>query len=88
MKKYIIKKHCEATERCTVALGRVQDYYYGNSDRFLSRDFLPSEETTRICGYDSEVAAQERMKAIQKSAELEQSSGYWAITTEIISVEV
>lgn len=88
MIKYLVKKHCEATERCTVALGRVQDYYYGDTSRFLSRDFLPSEEATRIYGYASEDAALERANGMTKAAEMEQSSGYWIITVEVVSVEV
>lgn len=87
MKKYLIKKHCEATERCTVALSRIQDYYYGIVGNFLSRDFIPAEETIRALGYDSQIDAEERLEAMRKHIPME-SSGYWNITVEIIEVEV
>ena len=87
MKKYLIKKHCEATERCTIALDRVQDYYYGILGNFLSRDFLPSEEVIQSCGYDSKTDAEERLEVMKQNSSME-SSGYWNITVEIIEVEV
>lgn len=88
MKKYIIKKHCEATERCTVALNRIQDYYYGNLANYLSRDFTPDDETVRVYGYASKEDAQNRLEEILNSAKMEETSGYWIITAEIVDQEV
>lgn len=87
MRKFLVKKHCEATERCTIALDRNQDYYYGNIGSFLSRDFLPSEEKIRAFGYDSRADVEERLEAMKQHIPME-SSGYWDITVEIIEVEV
>lgn len=88
MKKYIIKKHCEATERCTVASGRVQDYYFGTTDRYLSRDFVPTEEVIRAYGFDSKDAAEEKVAYMNKSVDLEKSTGYWEIQVETVEFEV
>lgn len=88
MKKYIIKKHCEATERCTVALGRVQDYYFGTTDRYLSRDFVPTEEVIRAYGFDSKDAADEKVAYMNKSIDLEKSTGYWEIQVDTVEFEV
>lgn len=87
MVKYLIKKHCVATERCTISQNRDQDYYFGNTSRFLSRDFLPSKEVIRDCGYDSKLEAEERLEAMKQHIPME-SSGYWDITVELIDVEV
>lgn len=88
MKKYIIKKHCEATYTCTIAMNRVQDYYYGVPVNYLSRDFIPADETTRLYGYDSREEAKKRLDDILKSAKTEESGGYWIINAEILAVEV
>lgn len=87
MKKYIIKKHCEATVTCTIALDRIQDYYYGNGSNFLSRDFLPPEDVIRVHGYNSRTEAEERLEAMKAHIPME-SGGYWNITVEIVELEV
>lgn len=87
MKKYLIKKHCEATERCTIALGRDQDYYYGIIGNFLSRDFIPAEYTILALGYNSRIDAEERLEAMRQHISME-SSGYWNITLEVIEAEI
>lgn len=88
MIKYLVRKHCEATERCTVALGRVQDYFYGSAGKYLSRDFLPERVLLRAYGFNTHEEAKERLEGILKSIPAEESSGYWKITAEIVEINV
>ena len=86
MRKFLVKKHCEATERCTVAQGRVQDYFYGNRGNYLSRDCFPERALLRAFGFNTQEEAQERLDGILNSIPAEESSGYWKITAEIVEL--
>ena len=84
MKKYIIKKHCEATELCTISTSRVQDYFYGKGCSYLSRDFLPSEAVLVARGLDTEEEALLEYEKRVAMADLEMSGGMWDITPTIM----
>ena len=87
MKKFLIKKHCEATEKLTIATDRVQDYY-GDFQSYLSRNFLPSDDFIETFGYDSEEDAYDRLNYMEKLAYEENLEGLWNIKVELIEVEV
>lgn len=88
MERYLVKKHCEATEICTIATGRIQDYYYGTGRGHLDRDFLPHPEQIRAYGFQTREEAEVKLAAIQEAIPLETASRLWNITAEIIQVEV
>lgn len=88
MERYLVKKHCEATEICTIATGRIQDYYYGTGRGYLDRDFLPHVERIRALGFQTREEAEVKLAAIQAAIPLETASRCWNITAEIIRVEV
>lgn len=88
MVKYLVRKHCEATVTCTISEGRIQDYFYGNQGRYLSRDWLPERALLRAYGFNTREEAAERLEGIQKSIPAEESSGYWKITAEIVEIKM
>ena len=95
MKRYLIKKHCEATELLTISTGRVQDYYYGDtsvvrniSGDYLSRDNLPSNELIKMFGYKSAEDASEKLTDMRNKAEFTTTHNMWNITVELVEVDV
>ncbi len=85
--KYLVKKHCEATVTCTVALGRIQDYYFGTPREYLSRDFPPTVDMIDSLAFNSIEEAEARKVELETSASAEESTGYWKITIDVIPVE-
>ena len=88
MGKYFVKKHCEAGELITIALGRSQDYYYGKkSERgYISRDFTLRSFEVGQYGFDSIEEAKPLFLKLLKDAEKENAEGQWKITVEIVEV--
>jgi hypothetical protein len=88
MKKYIVKKHCEATETLCVSQGRVQDYFYGKGGVTLGRDFLPSPSIVLAQGMDTEEEALELLSVKQKSVDLENMTGNWVVTLSVLEANI
>lgn len=88
MGKYFIKKHCEATELITIALGRSQDYYYGNKSAkgYITRDFEPRSFEVERYGFNSVEEAKPLFLEMLKAVEKENGDGQWEITLEIVEV--
>lgn len=84
--KYIIKKHCVATELCTIAIGRIQDYYYGKPKYHISRDFFPTEEQVDLYGFDTYEDASDAMSKRLPRVEYEKGDGMWDIEYSILQV--
>lgn len=84
--KYIIKKHCEATELCCIAVGRIQDYYYGTPKYHISRDFFPTEIEVDLYGFDTEQEATEAMQKRMSRVEFEKGNGMWDIEYSVVAV--
>ena len=78
--KYFVKMHCEATELCTIATGRIQDYYFGHPITPISRDVEPTQDS---CGYDTEAEAIERMNTLSKRKV--DGDGMWDIEYSVVS---
>jgi hypothetical protein len=88
MKRYIIKKHCEATEALCVSQGRVQDYFYGKGGVTLGRDFLPSPSIVLAQGMVTEEEAMELLSVKQKYADLENMTGNWVVTLSVLEADI
>lgn len=88
MKRYIIKKHCEATEAICVSQGRVQDYFYGKGGVTLGRDFLPSPSIVLAQGMVTEEEAMELLSVKQEYAELENMTGNWVVTLSVLEADI
>lgn len=88
MKKYFIKKHCEATDMISISTGSIQDYYYGNNPLggHISRDFEPRSFEVEQYGFNSTEEAKPLFLKMLKSAEEENKRGYWKVTVEIVEV--
>ena len=84
--KYLIQKHCVATELCTIALGRIQDYYYGTPKYHISRDFFPTEMEVDLYGFTSEAEARKVLEQRMKRAPLECGDGMWEVEYSIVTV--
>lgn len=88
MKRYIIKKHCEATEACCVSQNRTQDYFYGKGGVTLGRDFLPSPSIVLAQGMVTEEEALELLSVKQKYADLENMTGNWVVTLSVLEADI
>ena len=88
MKKYIVKKHCEATEACCVAQNRAQDYFYGKGGYTLGRDFLPSPSIVLAQGMDTEEEAIELLTEKQEYVDLENKHGIWNVTLSVLEADI
>lgn len=88
MGKYFIKKHCEAGELVTIALGRSQDYYYGNASEsgYITRDFEPRSFEVERYGFNSSEESKPLFLKMLEAAEKENEAGQWKITLEIVEV--
>lgn len=88
MKKYFIKKHCEATELLSISTGNIQDYYYGNTPlgNYVSRDFAPRTFEAEQYGFNSTEEAKPLFVKMLHSAEEENKRGQWKVTVEIVEV--
>ena len=88
MGKYFIKKHCEADELITIALGRSQDYYYGNNSTsgYVTRDFEPRSFEVEQYGFNSVEEAKPLFMKMLEAAEKENKEGQWKTTLEIVEV--
>lgn len=88
MKRYIIKKHCEATEALCVSQGRVQNYFYGKGGVTIGRDFLPSPSIVLAQGMVAEEEALELLSVKQKYADLENMAGNWVVTLSVLEADI
>ena len=88
MKKYLVKKHCEATEACCVSQNRTQDYFYGKGGVTLGRDFLPSPSIVLAQGMDTESEALELVAKRQPYVDLENKDGNWITTLSVLEADI
>ena len=88
MGKYLIKRHCFATEILCQAGGRVQDYYYGNNPMggYISHNDYPKSFQVEQYGFNSVEEAKPLFLKMAKAAEEENKRGQWEVTVEIVEV--
>lgn len=85
MVKYFVKKHCEATEALTIAVDRVQDYYYGKNvaDGYVCRDREPKSFEGTLYGFGSRSEAEKLLASMSPLAGVENAQGQWLVTLSV-----
>lgn len=86
MKKYVIKKHYEATDANTNFKGEVHDYYEGKAEALLSEDKFPAAWLIEAHSYTTLSGAKRGLKKAQELAEWETNKGWWKVTAELVEV--
>ena len=88
MPKYFVKKRYEATELITVAVGRIQDYYFGSKGPNVSicRDRLPLSYESDMWGLGSYQEAETLLASMTRKAEEETALGYWVASLSVVEV--
>lgn len=86
MVKYFVKKHCEATELLNIAIGGIQDYYYGknNFGGYICKDREPKSFEGTLHGLDSRQEAEELLANMQPLVDLENAAGRWVVTLSVV----
>lgn len=94
MTRYIIHKHCVATESNHNFKGEIHDYYNGKAEHDVGTS-LSHDTTDSLCislvkeyGYTNKATANRGLKKAIELAEWETSNGWWKVDCEIIAVEV
>ena len=85
MKKYIIKKHYEATEKNTNFTGEVMDFYQGKGGHAVGTcNEFPVKWEIEAFGYTTLAAAKRALKAAIEMATWETNMGFWNVTATLI----
>ena len=86
MVKYFVKKRYEATELVTVAVGRIQEYYFGKNgpNSYICRDREPKSFEGALYGLDSKQEAEELLVSMQPKVEQENAAGYWEASLRVV----
>jgi hypothetical protein len=86
MIKYFVKKHCEATEVLNIAVGGIQDYYYGKTPLggYVCKDREPKSFEGTLYGLGSQQEAEKLLAKMQPNAEAETAAGRWVVSLSIV----
>ena len=86
MVKYFVKKHCEATESLGIAVGRIQDYYYGKNTLggYVCKDREPKSFEGTLYGLDTKAEADEILCRMKSHYKNKLGTDGWVVSLSVV----